>query len=696
MYRYPIPIMLLLASGTAFSAPFTSCPSEAFLFQGSPTAIYSVDLSTGSLTTLTADVGEAGNINAVGFNDLDDYLYGFNLSSKTIKKVGNAYTVEETITVTGLPASLTFFVGDVQNDIYYIYRKGYGIYTIDLSTVAGGTVAANLIGGSVSNRNFTDIAMHPSDNTLYGIDNRNGKLYAINKTTGVATSTGNTGVKGTFGAAYFGSTGDMFIARNSDGKIFRIADVAAPTAVLFAVGSSARQNDGARCPTAVIPVTNTDFGDSPDTYGTLFASNGARHNLTGGALYMGAANADAEADALVGSSDDVTNVDDEGGDGVSISTVTLGQISMVSITVPANGYLNAWADWNIDGDFNDADEQIFGAKLLTAGANTLKVKVPSNARQGASWTRWRFSSERALGPTGGAPDGEVEDHPITINPEVNNEYQYPPVGYFTAGFEDAWPNLFDYDVNDMVVSYKVKVTAQGANVQQIHIEGHVNAIGAYYENGIALHFPGLARGDIEEANILFTKKGVEQTTNPLEVGQTNAVIVFSENAKSDTNAICPFYRTRNDCQQDNTLSFEVTLPIKSTSTVPVTSMPSAPYDIFIFASPNTARSGYFNASQSRGFEIHLEDYPPTDLGTLSSSFFNTGDDASDVGEGLYYRTSNNLPFGVVVNGTWGHPKEHIDLTVAYPNFSSFVTTGDEHPDWYIDAKRVSAQIYGAE
>ena len=57
-----------------------------------------------------------------------------------------------------------------------------------------------------------------------------------------------------------------------------------------------------------------DFGDAPNTYGTLVGSNGARHVTSG--LLLGTAR-DAETDApgllLNGTGDDVTSVDDEDG-----------------------------------------------------------------------------------------------------------------------------------------------------------------------------------------------------------------------------------------------------------------------------------------------------------------------------------------------------------------------------------------------
>jgi LruC domain-containing protein len=692
MYRYPISLLLMMASTQAYAAAFSSCPSEAFLFQGSPVSVSRLNLVTGSVSTLVTSVGvgESGNINAVGYNTSDNFIYGYSNFDKKIKKIGDGYQVEADYDVINLP-DVAIPAGDVSANTYYLYKKGDGLYTVDLTDIVGGDMTANLISGSTSTRNFGDIAMHPSDGNLYTVDSKNGKVYQINTSTGIATPSGNSSVTGVFGAIFFDSAGVLYLLRNTDGAIFRIPDVTTATiATRYAKSSSVKQNDGVRCNQSIVPVTDLDFGDAPDTYGTSLSSGGARHDISSGLYYMGSANADAESDAELGTSDDVVNLNDEAGDGVSISTASVSMTAAVSVSVPlSSGYLNAWADWNQDGDF-DANEQIFTGESLAAGSNTLLINVPSNdamANQNI-WMRFRYSSTETLSPTGGAPDGEVEDHSVLINAAPTNIYTFPDSGVYTAAFEDAWPQLYDYDLNDAVFNYKVQVLAEGSSVQQIKITGTIEAIGAAIQSGLALHFPDLLRSDIEESSILFRKKGVLQTTSPLESGQTNAVIIISDNAKLELSASCQsgFYRTDNDCQQDATATFEIVLPIKSTSTVSMSDFPSAPYDPFIYR------------SATRGIEIHAEDNPPTDLGTASTALFNTGADSSDITEGEYYRNVNNLPWGLIINGAWAHPREQTDLTEAYPNFSNYVLdelTSDDS-DWFVESKRMSDKIYGSE
>jgi len=80
------------------------------------------------------------------------------------------------------------------------------------------------------------------------------------------------------------------------------------------------------------------------------------------------------------------------------------------------GSLNAWIDFNDDGDWADANEQIFKDDSLVPGSNTLTFNVPSNAATGYTYARFRFDTKGGLSFDGSADDGEVEDYAIKITP----------------------------------------------------------------------------------------------------------------------------------------------------------------------------------------------------------------------------------------------------------------------------------------
>ncbi len=78
------------------------------------------------------------------------------------------------------------------------------------------------------------------------------------------------------------------------------------------------------------------------------------------------------------------------------------------------GKLDAWIDFNRDGDWNDAGERIFNSAVINAGRHLMNFSVPAGATIGATAARFRISLNGKLGPTGSAYDGEVEDYKVEI------------------------------------------------------------------------------------------------------------------------------------------------------------------------------------------------------------------------------------------------------------------------------------------
>ena len=157
-----------------------------------------------------------------------------------------------------------------------------------------------------------------------------------------------------------------------------------------------------------------DFGDAPNTYRTLLSSDGARHRIVTG-IFLGKS-VDAETDGLPNinaDGDDKSGANDE--DGVTFPALVLrGAFMPMQITAGADGKLDAWLDFNRDGDWADADEKIFTSQSLSKGANFLGIQLPQTAGAGKTFARFRFSSNGELSFTGEASDGEVEDYAITI------------------------------------------------------------------------------------------------------------------------------------------------------------------------------------------------------------------------------------------------------------------------------------------
>ena len=177
--------------------------------------------------------------------------------------------------------------------------------------------------------------------------------------------------------------------------------------------------------TKVIPY---DYGDAPDpTYPTTEPSTGAKH-LLGGDVYLGSC-VDSDTGSTQGdaTADDqnagaytfgtCVGTDDE--DGVTFPELTVGAtgLSLNVVFNPASTgscKLNAWIDWNGDGDWDDANEILAADTPLALGNNAIAFDVPITAKAGEVYSRFRCSTAGGDTVTGEAADGEVEDYRVTV------------------------------------------------------------------------------------------------------------------------------------------------------------------------------------------------------------------------------------------------------------------------------------------
>lgn len=152
-----------------------------------------------------------------------------------------------------------------------------------------------------------------------------------------------------------------------------------------------------------------DYGDAPASYGnpshiiddTVRLGAGITEDVTG---YD---NASAAADSL--------------DDGV-VFLPSLPGVDPIQVTVNGDdGYLQAWIDWNRDGDFDDADEQIAENVQDEDDDGLIELVVPPSAQaQNANdvIARFRWSTTADLDAYDGADDGEVEDYLINTREVV--------------------------------------------------------------------------------------------------------------------------------------------------------------------------------------------------------------------------------------------------------------------------------------
>jgi len=174
-----------------------------------------------------------------------------------------------------------------------------------------------------------------------------------------------------------------------------------------------------------------DYGDAPASYATLLADNGARHVISP-SLRLGD-RVDSEGNGRPSANadgDDTDAFDDE--DGVVFlnhsifgQPLVCGSVGQIQVSASAAGVLNAWFDWNTDGDWADEGEAVVFTESgstdqgVASGPNVLSFRVPTGAKVGATNARFRLSTAGGLSYTGTAMDGEVEDYRVQVASPVS-------------------------------------------------------------------------------------------------------------------------------------------------------------------------------------------------------------------------------------------------------------------------------------
>ena len=213
------------------------------------------------------------------------------------------------------------------------------------------------------------------------------------------------------------------------------------------------------CPALALPTQSTivpqDFGDAPAAYGNPV------HDLVAG-IRLGATNTSEPARY-----NSPTASGDAGDDAVTFPPLlrrsTPGTTSVT--TVGANGRLQAWFDWNGDGDFanggeqvaNDIQDNLAGDTNPAPGTIGVSLTPPAAATLTPTFARFRWSTTSGLASSSStASNGEVEDYYVTVyGPAVLT------LEKLSAVYDPLSTNLFAVPGNDMLYTITATNTGTG-------------------------------------------------------------------------------------------------------------------------------------------------------------------------------------------------------------------------------------------
>ncbi len=265
------------------------------------------------------------------------------------------------------------------------------------------------------------------------------------------------------------------------------------------------------------------------------------------------------------------------------------------------------------------------------------------------------------------------------DPEKSYQYVYPAENtYGTFAFEDQWPLVGDYDFNDLVIEYQYTHFANAQNkITSMDSEFIIKAVGAGFKNafGFQMNSDHEIIESVNGNNIsgnLFSFN-----SNGTETNQSKAVIIVSDNVHQGFDSY-GFINTSESLpyQTPDTVKVNVlfTLPQQ------MSNLGSAPYNPFLVI------------NQTRGREVHLPSYVPTDL--ADRSYFGTSNDDSDESTGIYYKTKVGLPWGMNLPQSFDYPMEKTDIRSGYDHFNTWAQSGGfSYMDWYMNKPGYRSTIH---
>lgn len=307
--------------------------------------------------------------------------------------------------------------------------------------------------------------------------------------------------------------------------------------------------------------------------------------------------------------------------------------------------IGRWGDLNPDSYFDGIiDEVRFWKTARTASQISInRTKSITNLVDLAGyWPMEEGSGTSTANLKGGSaaltsPDwiGDIDTDEDGIA-NIDDDYPHDPLRAFnnywpaTAGtlaFEDLWPSMGDYDMNDAVIGYKFNRVTNSLNNL---VEGigtlTLKANGASLDAGFGFSLPDniVNDGDLKVSGYQLTEGFIALNSNNSEAGQDDLTVIVDDKFRK-------FGNTHKD-KFTGTQTYYVKLSITGGT---------YNMDDFGFQTWNPFIMVNLKIANRRGHEIHLPGYAPTNK--VDVLLFDSANDGSDYptagGGNLWYKTN---------------------------------------------------------
>lgn len=259
----------------------------------------------------------------------------------------------------------------------------------------------------------------------------------------------------------------------------------------------------------------------------------------------------------------------------------------------------------------------------------------------------------------------LDDYPTNPLLAFNN-YFPTDTTYATVAFEDLWPSMGDYDLNDLVVDLRHNlITNAAGNVARFEGSYKLRAAGGSQKLAFCVQYP-------------FNRSSVQNVSGAtIETNQDKLVLNLFENSKNEL----AFWNTVLSQPEVAPKTYSISYNISNGTSLASMGGVSE-FDPFIWIN---------EPSQGRGYEVHLPGKPNTPL--ANTSVFGYADDDTKPSS-KYYLSKTNLPWAILIPQEFTYcqelrmladPNAARDITQVYLHFAQWAQSGGAiYKDWYMD------------
>lgn len=259
----------------------------------------------------------------------------------------------------------------------------------------------------------------------------------------------------------------------------------------------------------------------------------------------------------------------------------------------------------------------------------------------------------------------VEPDPV---PEPE-EYTEVTGQVYTSCFEDNWPYLGDYDMNDVVLVSRIDrtVSKDGSRVSALTINWELKAAGTTYDLAGAVQMDKVPASDV--ASVESSHKGF------------GSGMFASQGLEADSEmAVIPFFNTTKELlSTSNTWKGH---PASATQKHTTTITFSQPVDI---AAVVDSEMNFFITAKERKNEIHMPGYETTASGVIGKGFFLPSDPYKFYAASGDQTPNNYMMWALMIPGEFRYPAENNDIRGVYEHFMTWASSkGTQHKEWYLE------------